>query len=51
MLTYHNYDVHTIFDPEETVEQIKTFNPDLILLDVNIGRHDGREICKKTYEY
>lgn len=46
LLTHHAYDVQTIFDPEEIVEQIRTFKPDLILLDVNIGKHDGREICK-----
>ncbi len=46
LLTYHNYDVQTIFDPEETREQIRTFKPYIILLDVNIGKHDGRDICK-----
>ena len=47
LLTTHDYIVQTIFDPEETLEQIRTFNPDVILLDVNIGQHDGREICKQ----
>lgn len=46
LLTHHNYDVQTIFDPEETIDQIKTFKPDVILLDVNIGQQDGRVICK-----
>ncbi len=46
LLTTKCYDVQTIFNAEETLNKIKSFNPDLILLDVNIGQHDGREICK-----
>jgi DNA-binding response OmpR family regulator len=46
LLTTKGYDVQTIFNAEETLDKIKSFNPDLILLDVNIGKHDGREVCK-----
>ena len=46
LLTHHKYEVHTTSDPEEIAKQIKMFKPDLILLDVNIGKYDGREICK-----
>jgi DNA-binding response OmpR family regulator len=46
LLTTKGYDVQTIFNAEETLDKIKSFNPEVILLDVNIGQHDGREICK-----
>lgn len=48
LLNTHNHIVKTISNPENALEQIRTFNPDLILLDVNIGRYDGREICKQV---
>ncbi|MEJ7671905.1 MAG: response regulator [Chitinophagaceae bacterium] len=46
MLTSKDYVVQTISDPENLAEKIISFNPDVILLDVNIGQHDGRDICK-----
>jgi CheY-like chemotaxis protein len=46
LLTMHNYTVQTVFDPANILEKVKTFHPDLILMDVNMGQHDGREICK-----
>jgi DNA-binding response OmpR family regulator len=46
LLNSKDHDVQTIFDPQNLAEKITSFNPDLILLDVNIGQHDGREICK-----
>jgi two-component system phosphate regulon response regulator PhoB len=32
--------------PEEITQKIEEHIPDLIILDVNIGSYDGREICK-----
>ncbi len=46
LLTAHNYTVETVFNPANILEKVKTFHPDLILMDVNMGHHDGREICK-----
>ena len=47
LLTIHGYSVETSFRAEETKDKIKSFKPDIILLDVNIGGHDGRDICKQ----
>jgi DNA-binding response OmpR family regulator len=47
LLTIHGYSVETIFRAEETKDKIISFRPDIILLDVNIGGHDGRDICKQ----
>ena len=46
LLNAHGYKVYSIFDPSDIVQQVKTFRPSVILMDVNIGQHDGREICK-----
>jgi DNA-binding response OmpR family regulator len=47
LLTMHDYAISTIFNAEETLEQINLFEPDLILLDIDLGKHDGRKICKQ----
>ena len=47
LLTLHGYTVETSFNAEKTEDKIKSFDPDIILLDVNIGGHDGREVCKQ----
>lgn len=46
LLTINNYTVKTIFNAGETIDEIKKFKPNIILLDINIAGHDGREICK-----
>jgi len=46
LLTSKDHVVQTLYDPENLSEKIISFNPDVILLDVNIGQHDGRDICK-----
>ena len=32
---------------EEGLQILYTFKPDLILLDINVGNEDGREMCRK----
>lgn len=46
LLTTNGYSVQAIFDPSDIVSRIKIFFPDVILMDVNMGQYDGREICK-----
>ena len=47
LLTMHNYSVLGIFDADEILAQINFFEPDLILLDIDLGNYDGRKICKQ----
>lgn len=47
VLSMNNYAVKAISKWEEISQAIKTFSPDLILLDVALGGADGREICKQ----
>ncbi len=42
----NNFTVKTMSDPSGFLEEIKDFLPDVILMDINMGHHDGREICK-----
>ena len=37
LLSPNGYDVETLSNPEEILDHIKSFNPELIMLDVNIG--------------
>ena len=46
LLNTQRYSVETIFKGDQVLEQAKIFMPDLILLDVKLGGHDGRTLCK-----
>ncbi len=41
------YDVATTAKWEKVVNDVNVFNPDLILLDVFLDDHDGRDICRQ----
>ncbi|MBA2561688.1 MAG: response regulator [Chitinophagaceae bacterium] len=47
MLTYHDYVVKTTSKWQNISQTIKTFIPDLILLDIDLDGADGGDICKK----
>jgi EAL domain-containing protein (putative c-di-GMP-specific phosphodiesterase class I)/CheY-like chemotaxis protein len=44
-----NYSVLTASSPEEGLEKAR-LNPDLILLDINMPRMNGHEVCKRLKE-
>lgn len=47
ILTDEGYEVHTAGDGAEAVEKALAEKPDLILLDINMPKLDGIEVCKK----
>ena len=47
LLSMKGFDVEVTAKGENTFPKIKSFKPDLILLDVLISGHDGRIICKQ----
>jgi DNA-binding response OmpR family regulator len=47
ILERKNFIVYTIAKWQDITTAIKTFNPDLMLLDVSLGGADGRVICKQ----
>ncbi|HBR97129.1 MAG TPA: two-component system response regulator [Gammaproteobacteria bacterium] len=44
------YQAQTAADGEEALEQIKQWQPDLVLLDVNMPKLDGFEVCQIVRE-
>jgi DNA-binding response OmpR family regulator len=44
------YDLQTSFHGETVFEDIKAFQPDLLLMDVMLGGLDGRAICRSIKE-
>ena len=51
ILNIHGYTVETVSRAEETIDKIKKYKPDIILLDINIAGHDGRDICKRLRSF
>ena len=47
MLRQMDFDVYSISDCTEIYTIVKSFKPDLIILDIRLGKHDGREICRE----
>lgn len=50
ILEMEGYDVHTARDGEEALEVAERVRPDLILLDINMPRKDGYEVCRILQE-
>lgn len=44
------YETHAAYNGEEALDKIR-FKPDLILLDVNMPRMDGLEVCQRIRDY
>jgi DNA-binding response OmpR family regulator len=47
VLEIGGYEVEPLADAENIHEHIQNFNPDLIILDIVLGKIDGRVICKE----
>jgi DNA-binding response OmpR family regulator len=46
ILEMEGYEVHTARDGDEALEVAGRVRPDLILLDINMPRKDGYEVCR-----
>ncbi len=46
-LTARDYAVETAADGEEALARVEEFRPDLLVLDLNLPRLDGREVCRR----
>lgn len=50
LLTDNGYEVRTLSCGETVFDDIKDFEPDLVLMDVILAGLDGRSICKEIKE-
>jgi DNA-binding response OmpR family regulator len=48
VLKAKGYLVTTLEDGSEVMHTIDASNPDLLILDINIGKYDGRDICHEV---
>jgi len=48
-LTLEGFAVEWIPDGELLLEKVRTFSPDLVLLDVSLPRRDGFELCRMLH--
>lgn len=46
LMKKEGYTVSTAADGEEALEQIRQTDPDLVLLDINIPKGNGYEVCQ-----
>ncbi len=46
-LSEANYELRTAFDGDQTLQEVASWNPDLILLDIMMPRISGFEVCKR----
>ncbi|WFD10203.1 response regulator transcription factor [Tepidibacter hydrothermalis] len=42
-----NYSVETAYNGEEALNKIKSFNPNVIIIDIMMPKMDGFEVCRK----
>src|SRR5687767_5901050 len=42
-----DYDIQTAADGEDTLNKVRAWNPDLILLDIMMPKISGFEVCKR----
>ncbi|MBA7496246.1 Regulator of RpoS [subsurface metagenome] len=41
-----DYEIHTISDGQEVIKSLEQINPDIILLDINLPKKNGYEVCE-----
>lgn len=42
-----NYELRTAYDGEQALQQVRSWHPDLVLLDIMMPRISGFEVCKQ----
>ncbi len=47
LMRQKGYETQVARDGEEALSAVESFRPDLVLLDVNVPRRDGFEVCQK----
>lgn len=50
-LEKEGYETETAYDGEQALAKVKSFGPDLILLDLMLPKIDGFQVCRKVREH
>ncbi len=45
LLTAHKFEVETLADCNPSLEQVVTWEPDLIISEIKLDNNDGRDLC------
>jgi DNA-binding response OmpR family regulator len=45
LLTSHKFEVETLADFNPSLEQVVSWEPDLIISEINLENNDGRDLC------
>ena len=46
-LSYEQFDVKSVSKSDQVIPLLKTFNPDLVILDYRVAGENGGEICRR----
>jgi DNA-binding response OmpR family regulator len=46
-LSYEQFEVKSIAESEKVMPMLKTFNPDLVILDYRVAGENGGEVCRQ----
>jgi len=46
-LRKNGFDVYSLIDADEVLSIAKTYKPDIMVIDIRLGSHDGRVICRE----
>jgi len=41
------FDVYSLIDADEVFDIIQSYKPDIVVIDIRLGTHDGRTICRQ----
>jgi len=47
VLSYEKFEVKITSNSEQIIENLKTYHPDLVILDYKLNRNKGDEICRQ----
>ena len=50
LLTFYDFNVRVAKDHKTLMNELESFKPEIILIDVLLGGEDGREICRALRE-
>src|SRR5689334_5824930 len=47
LLRKSGFDVYSLIDADEVFAIVESYRPDVVVIDVRLGTHDGRTICSQ----